>query len=89
MKPKRSVDVYLTLKRPSRGWESGEAKLVSAHTNPPTARPRGTCVVKVKIIVPDAAFDPAKIPALVADVPLDLVSPPLEEFEAVPEQVES
>lgn len=81
----REVDIYLTLARQTRGYSYDKARLVSATMSPPTTRPKGTAVVKLKVIVPDAAFDPAAIPALVADIPLDMIVPPLNELEAIPE----
>lgn len=78
----RHIEVYLLLERSRQYKESGNMNLVSATQGPPTRRPAKTVLVKVKVLVPDEAFDPAKIPAIVAEVPLELLHPAQDEIVA-------
>ena len=79
----RYTDVYLQFARAKQYRDGGNMTLVSATSTPPTRRPAGTVLVKLKVQVPDEAFDPAAIPSLIADIPLESVLPALDEIEAV------
>jgi hypothetical protein len=83
----RESEIYLQLARKSdtygRTNYNSEMTVVSTTTKPPTTRKAGTVVVKLRLIVPDKAFDPAAIPALVAEIPLDLLHPPQDQIEVV------
>ena len=72
---KRGLSVYLLLERSKQYKSAGNMNLISATTGPPTRRPKGSVLVKVQVTVPDEAFDPAKIPAILADIPLELLQP--------------
>lgn len=80
---KRNLDVYLLLERSKQYKQAGNMNLISATTNPPTRRPAKSVLVKVKVLIPDEAFDPAKIPALIADIPLDLLQPAEDQIDVV------
>ena len=84
MAGKRELDIYLQLARKSdtygRTRYNNTMTIVSTSVKPPTTRRAGTVVVKIKVLVPDEAFDPQAIPALVADIPLNLLHPAQDEI---------
>lgn len=85
-RPDRTADVYLQFTRARNGWpQNSKMRLASATSGPPTSRRPGGVLVKVRVTIPDAAFDPAAIPALVTNIPLDLVHPPQDEIEVLVE----
>jgi hypothetical protein len=80
---KRQITLYLNLRRAERWHGNNNITLLGATTSPPKTRPKGSVVVKVKIVVPDEAFDPATIPSLVADIPLESLMPTPDDLEVV------
>jgi len=87
MARKRSQDVYLQVRRRKdtygRTRYTDGMTIVSCSPKPPTTRSEGSVLVKIRLVVPDEAFDPAAIPALVADIPLSLLHPPQDQIEVV------
>lgn len=72
---KRRITLYLCLRR-AWNWRNGNnVTLISTTTQPPTRRPSGSVVVKLRVELPDSAFDPAAIPSLIADIPLEAIQP--------------
>lgn len=90
---RREQDVYLQVRRRRdtygrTRWTEGMT-IVSCSPKPPTTRSEGSVLVKIRLIVPDGAFDPAAIPALVADIPLDLLHPPQDQIDVVVDDANS
>jgi hypothetical protein len=86
---KRRCTLYLLWSRRSSWRDGNNMTLVSATTNPPTRRPKDSVLTKLRVEMPDAAFDPAAIPSLVADIPLDAITPPtVDDLEVVIEDPE-
>jgi hypothetical protein len=83
MSATREIDIYLQLARKTNGYSNGKMTIVSCGVNPPATRRPKTVVVKIKVRVPDRAFDPASIPALLADIPLDHLVVPENEIAVV------
>lgn len=84
MPAQRAQDVYLQVRRRRdtygrTRWTEGMT-IVSCSPKPPTTRSEGSVLVKIRLIVPDEAFDPAAIPALVAEIPLEMLHPPQDEI---------
>lgn len=89
MSRQRSLSLYLQLV-PRRQWSSaGDMRLVSTTAEPPTTRERGSVVVKIKVVVPDEAFQPSRYPTAEVNVPLAMLAPAADTFTVEAEQVES
>lgn len=78
---KREITLYLLVKRATTWRNGNNLSLVSATTTPPTHRPKGSVLLKQRLLVPDKAFDPAEIPSLVADIPLESVLPTPDDID--------
>jgi hypothetical protein len=82
---KRTLNVYLQLGRSRRYKNDGNMVIISTTTSPPARRAKDSVLVKIKVKVDDEAFDPARTPALIADIPLELLQPAPDEIEVIPE----
>lgn len=69
--------VQIKAKRYSYSQRIGEIVPVRVTKRKPGAVAEGCIVVKVRVRIPDAAFEPLQ-PEAVIDVPLDLVQRPIE-----------
>lgn len=89
MSRNRNLSLYLQLVPRRQYAEAGDMRLVSATTEPPTTREKGSVVVKIKVLVPDDAFKPSRYPTAEVNVPLAMLAPAADTFTVEAEQVES
>ena len=72
----RTCSLYLQLvRRQNYSQHDGDLRVVSATSSPPAHREPNSVVVKIRVVIPDEAFDPARYPTAEVSVPLAMLSP--------------